>query len=339
MSARRAVLRWRALGAATQDTAELTPRVDEPLPVPSDESDSDVVVPRPPASPSRPGFKSQARRVVIASRFARRAREAAALEISPRPGPPPAATESLPPESPSAPPRLVATRGPPPKSWRNPTWTPRHQAASHRAKMGYPKENEKRQRSPGRVAGVGRRSVASGARPTSCANLRDAASRLSKTPRAERADDAVRDAVARAVESSTTESQRMTQVRASAPEASRAPSSPRVPFVATRPRPESGAVGRAAAMLKGYRTDGEKRRRRTNARRRRTRGRRRRCSTRRRANTAPSPRLRFRRLRCRRPEPPTFGERRATLRLARIYARRRTAAEAPRRRAHDASRG
>ena len=56
MSARRAVLRWRALGAATQDTAELTPRVDEPLPVPSDESDSDVVVPRPPASPSRPGF-------------------------------------------------------------------------------------------------------------------------------------------------------------------------------------------------------------------------------------------------------------------------------------------
>ena len=110
MSARRAVLRWRALGAATQDTAELTPRVDEPLPVPSDESDSDVVVPRPPASPSRPGFKSQARRVVIASRFVRRAREAAALEISPRPGPPPTRLESLPPESPSAPPRALFGR-------------------------------------------------------------------------------------------------------------------------------------------------------------------------------------------------------------------------------------
>ena len=93
------------------DTAELTPRVDEPLPVPSDESDLDVVVPRPPASPSRPGFKSQARRVVIASRFVEeRARR--------RPWKYPHARvrrrrDSSPfPESPSAPPRVVNDAGP-----------------------------------------------------------------------------------------------------------------------------------------------------------------------------------------------------------------------------------
>ena len=250
MSARRAVLRWRALGAATQDTAELTPRVDEPLPVPSDESDSDVVVPRPPASPSRPGFKSQARRVVIASRFARRAREAAALEISPRPGPPPTRLESLPPESPSAPPRVVNDAGPAAEVVEESDVDATSSGCVTPREDGIPEgEREEALIPVESPASEGDRSPRARASDV-VRKLRDAANELSKTPRAERADDAVRDAVARAVESSTTESQRMTQVRASAPEASRAPSSPRVPSSPRDARPESGAVGRAAAMLK-----------------------------------------------------------------------------------------
>ena len=358
ISARRAVLRWRALGAATQDTADA--EHDEPRS--TGDSDSDVVVPRPPASPSRPGFKSQARRVVIASRFVRRAREAADLDISPRPGPPPTRLESLPPESPSAPsPRVDEEAAPadevPEESDVDATSsgcvTPRED--------GIPEEEGEENIPVESLASEGDGSPRARASDV-VRKLRDAANELSKTPRAERADDAVRDAVARAVDASAMESPRMTRSRASAPDAPRVPSPPR------DARPEGGAVGRAAAMLKSCRTDGEKRRRRTNARRRRTRGSRRWYSTRRRSarsqpgdfqarggiesdarrrtKTASNPRARrfrsrrFRRPRCRFvPNLRRSSAREATHRFVRICARRRTAAEAPRRRARGASRG
>lgn len=241
ISARRAVLRWRAHGAATKDTAD--GEDDEPRP--TEDSDSDVVVPRPPASPSRPGFKSQVRRVVIASRFVRRAREAADLDISPRPGPPPTRLESLPPESPSAPsPRVDDEAAPadevPEESDVDATsschLTPRED--------GIPEDDDEEENIPVEsLASEGDGSPRARAYDV-VRKLRDAANELSKTPRAERDVDAVRDAVARAVDASAMESQRMARLRASAPDAPRVPSPPR------DARPEGGAVGRAAAMLK-----------------------------------------------------------------------------------------